>query len=202
MMQIPLKGDYPQTALSNYSMPFLPDPDPYHPKFENVLSVALYDWIKRGGTTVNVQSLVNMLQTPMNFGAGNPQMQRFHLTSSGQVTNDSIAWGQTDFCVSNEQYRATSGLGVISSNQNSYDLQITDFVHQPGTANGGLHAGEPLNLPGLQGTNPNPFANTSSMFENTTWPYIEFLQGAGIRPTYNTEGIAVDFTIRLRPQGS
>jgi len=170
MMQTPLTGDYPQTPLSNYSMPFLPDPDSYHPKFENVFSVAFYDWIKRGGTTVNVQSLINMLQTPMNFGAGSPQMQRFHLTSSGTVTNDSIPWSQTNLCVSNKQYRATSGLGIVSANQNSYDLQITDYVHLPGTTQGGLHAGEPLNVPGTLGNNPNSISYIGgSMFETIKW---------------------------------
>ena len=199
IMQIPKQGDYPQTALSNYSMPFLPDPDPYHPKFENVLSVALYDWIKRGGTTVNVQSVVNMLQTPMNYGIGASQMQRFHLTSSGKITNDVINWGLTNLAVSNNQYRAISGLGLVSANQNSYDLQITDYVHQPGTTNGGLHAGEPLNSPGVLGNNPNAASYAgSSMFENSTWPYEEFLSGSGPRPTYNQEGIAVDLTIRMR----
>jgi hypothetical protein len=198
MMQSPLKGDYPQTALSNYSMPFLPDPDPYHPKFENVFSVALYDWIKRGGTTVNVQSLINMLQTPMSYSGG-PQVERFHLTSSGTVTNDSTAWGQENLCVSNNQFRAISGLGIVSSNKNSYDLQITDYVHLPGRTNGGVHAGEPLDSPGITGTNPNAGSYVGgSMYENLTWPYEEYLPGSGIRQTYNKEGIAVDFTIRMR----
>ena len=197
IMQTPLSGDYPQTALSNYSMPFLPDPDPYHPRFENVFSVALYDWIKRGGTTVNVQSLINMLETPMNYGQGGPQQQRFHLTSSGTVTNDSIPWGQTNLCVSNNQYRAISGVGIASSNGNYYDLQITDYGHLTGKTNGGLHGGEPLNVPGTSGTNANP-STYAGMYENITWPYQEFLTGAGIRQTYNNEGIAADFTIRMR----
>jgi len=102
-------------------------------------------------------------------------------------------------CVSNNQYRAVSGLGIVSSNQNSYDLQITDYGHLPGRTNGGLHAGQPLDSPGITGMNPNAGSYVSgSMFENTTWPYEEFLQGSGIRPTYNKEGIAVDFTVRQR----
>jgi hypothetical protein len=199
MMQTPPNGDYPQTALVNYSIPILPDPDPFHPKFENVISVALYDWLKRGGTGVNVQSLINMLQTPMNYGAGGAQMQRFHLTASGTVTNDSVGWGQQNLCVSNNQYRAISGLGLASSNGNRYDLQITDYVHLAGRARSGIHAGEPLNMPGLTGGNAIASSYSGpSMFENITWSYLEFLAGAGIRPTYNNEGIAVDFTIRMR----
>ncbi len=199
IMQTPLTGDYPQTALSNFQLPALPDASPDHPKFENVFSVAFYDWLKRGGLTVNVQSVINMLLTPMNYGAGGPQQQRFHLTSSGAITNDSIPWGQTDLCVSNKQFRAISGLGIVSSNAYSYDLQITDYVHAPGAAKGGLHAGEPLNVPGTTGANPNAATYTAgSMYENMTWPYQEFLTGSGVRPTYNKEGIAMDFTIRRR----
>jgi hypothetical protein len=47
----------------------------------------------------------------------------------------------------------------------------------------------------------NPAASTyvpGSMFENYTWQYEEYLSGAGLRPTYNSDGIAVDFTIRMR----
>ena len=54
-LQTAAAGDYPQTALSFYTIAGLPDPDPNHPQFENVLSTALYDWLKRGGVTVNVQ---------------------------------------------------------------------------------------------------------------------------------------------------
>jgi hypothetical protein len=199
LMQTPLSGDYPQTALSNYSMPFLPDVDSYHPQFEHVFSVALYDWIRRGGTTINVTSLVNVLQTPMNLGAGGPQQQRFHLTSSGTVTNDTVPCGQTNMSVSNKQYRAITGLGIISTNKNMYDLQITDFVRLPGRTNGGVHAGEPLNVPGTLGNNPASGSYVSgTILENATWTYQEFLSGFGVRPTYNSEGTAVDFTIRMR----
>jgi hypothetical protein len=199
-MQTPTSGDYPQTALSQYSMSFLPDADSAHPQFEHVLSVALYDWLRRGGTNINVQSLITTIQTPMQFTGSGGQIQMFHLTSSGNVTNDSASWGQTDLGVSNKQYRATSGLGIVSANKNSYDLQITDNGRIPGRTNGGLHAGEPLNNPGNNGTNPNSGSYVpGGMFENTTWSYLEYLTGSNaVRPTYNKEGIAVDFTIRMR----
>jgi len=201
MMQSPLTGDYPQTALTNYSMPFLPDPDSAHPQFEHAFSVALYDWIRRGGTNINVSSFVSAMQTPFNASTSGPQMQRFHLTSSGTVTNDSVSWGQENLSVSNNQWRATSGLGIISTNGNNYDLQLTDFGRLLGRTNGGQHAGEPLNYPGQTGANPNSGSYVpGSMFENYTWPYEEYLTGGGgaVRPTYNSEGIAIDFTIRMR----
>ena len=103
-------------------MPFLPDPDSYHPRFENVLSVG-------------------------------------------------------------------------------YDLQITDYVRVPGRKNGGKHAGEPLDFPGVTGMNPSSGSYAGPTFnENITWPYLEFLTASSpsIRPTYDTEGIAVDVTIRMR----
>src|SRR5262249_49488987 len=128
--------------------------------------------------------------------------QRFHLTSTGAITNDSVAWGPTNFCVSNNQFRAISGGGLCSTNNNTYDVQITDFVYQRGRANGGLHAGEPLDYPGPTGTNglssPGPHTG-NTMYENTTWSYQEFQTGsAAVRPTYNTDGIAVDVTFRMR----
>jgi hypothetical protein len=199
IMQTPLTGDYPQTLLSNYSMPFLTTPDPAHPPFENVFSVAFYDWIRAGGTGVNVQSLVSMLTTPFNFGAGGPQVQTFHLTSSGAITNNVTAWSGNNLCVSNNQYRALSGLGIVSTNGNSYDLQITDFMRVLGRTKGGAHAGNPLTNPGQIGANPAGSTYVSgSMYENTTLGYQEFQTGTGVRPTYNQDGVGIDFTIRQR----
>jgi hypothetical protein len=101
--------------------------------------------------------------------------------------------------VSNNQYRALSGLGLVSKNGNSYDLQITDYGRLPGRKNGGIHAGEPLNVPGMMGSNPASASYVAGgMYENTTWSYQEYLTGSGVRPTYNSEGIASDFTIRMR----
>jgi hypothetical protein len=201
LMQSPPNGDYPQTALADYSMPFLPDPVSDHPQFQHVFSVALYDWIKRGGTNINVQSFISMLETPIAYAQGGPQMQRYHLTSSGAVTNDSISWSNENLCVSNDQFRALSGLGLVSTNGHAYDLQITDFVRQSGRINGGLHSGEPLDLPGQTGfyQNAPPYPGPN-ILENTTWPYLEFFKttSGALRPTYMKEGIAMDFTIRMR----
>lgn len=200
LMQTPPDGDYPLSGMDEFALPMLPDTDPAHPRFENVLSVALYDWLKRGGTNVDIQSLVTMMKTPIDYGAGGAQMQRYHITSSGQITNDSVPWGQTNLTVSQKQFRAMSGLGIESSNGNSYDLQITDFVHQPGRTKGGLHAGEPLTWNGPTTNNAVAYAGPNLM-ENTTYPYQAFASGPGsgaLRPTYMTDGIAVDFTVRKR----
>ncbi|MDR3614817.1 MAG: hypothetical protein P4L53_14760 [Candidatus Obscuribacterales bacterium] len=200
LVQTPPNGDYPQTALSPSSLPMLTAGDPAHPSFEDVLSLATYEWIKRGGTMVNVQSLITAFQTPLNFVGSGPQQQRFHLTSTGAVTIDSAPWGQQNFCVSQNQFRALSGAGIVSSNGSKYDLQITDFVHIKGRVYGGKHAGEPLDMPGTTVSNPNPSStNVNIIYENGNWPYCAYLNGGGgsVRPSYNQEGIACDFTFRL-----
>ena len=200
IMQTALAGDYPQTPLSIYSMPYLTSTsDPQHPNFEDVFSVALYDWLRAGGTTVNVQSVITMLSTPFNFGAGGAQTQFFHLTSSGVITNSVTAWAGANFGVSNNQYRALSGLGLNSTNGKHYDLQITDNARVPGRIAGGAHSGQPLTNPAQIGGNATaPPYIAGSMYENTTLPYMEFQSGSGVRPTYNNDGVGVDFTMRMR----
>ena len=214
MMQSPTtaNSDYPEqtTAMTSYQMAFLPDPTPYNPLFTHVLSVAFYDWIRRAGTNVNVQNLVTTMGTPLNMGAGGPQLQLLHITSAGNVyssgnvgssglTCSVIPWTPVDFSVSNNQYRAISGLGLVSSNGNSYDLEIDDYCRVPGLVNGGWHAGEPLNYTGTTGSNPLSASYVaSSITENYTLQYQEYLSGSGIRPTYNSEGIAANFTVRMR----
>jgi hypothetical protein len=230
LLQSPSAGDYPNSTLVSsptFTLPVLAniDPNPAFPIFENILSIGLYDWIRRGGTNVNVQSLANTFNGTINAinyntlgttsgGYPVPQQQRFHLTASGNVTNDVIALPATtpvNMCVSQNQFRAISGMGFTFSEWNNktftrdidYDLQITDYVHQPGRKNGGMHAGEPLTVPGILGSNSTVVPYTvSTMTENTSLQYQEFgssSQTSGVRPTYLNEGISVDFTIRTRP---
>ena len=200
LLQSPPNGDYPQTPIAATTLVAAPGDDTSHPGFENVLSVSTYDWLKHGGTMVNVQSLIQSFQTPFTFIGTGPQQQRIHLTAGGGVQMDCIPWGQTNLCVSHNQYRAISGAGLVSSNGSKYDLQLTDYCHIRGRTNGGKHAGEPLDIPGTSVSNPNPsLVLTNVLNENGTWPYDAFLNGGGgaVRPSYNNEGIAADFTVRL-----
>lgn len=106
----------------------------------------------------------------------------------------------------------------------SYDLYIRDQVYQPGTNLGGRHAGEPMDnvdtalLPGQKdlggggvgaysyiaskGTGKPPvIANQSDFAEGAGFPasyYRQYSVGSGIRPTYQTNGTAID--IRFRRQ--
>ena len=214
--QTPLNGDYPQTALSTYSMPiFLTSPindkDPTHPLFQHVLSTALYDWLKQGGPTVNVNNFVQAFINNFGGGVNGPQVQRYHLRPDGSVQNDVLTLNPVvNDCVSNNQFRATTGLGYSCNSvapYDTYDLQIIDFVRTQSLANGGKHAGRPLDYnPGSLQPNPNPVVPSyATIFEDPTLKYQTFLLGPGggaVRSTYNNEGIAVDFTIRLRPQPS
>ena len=108
--------------------------------------------------------------------------------------------------VSQNQPRAISGLGWLCSVDpfDSYDLQIIDYVRTPGRIHGGKHAGQPLDYsPGALAANPNPTPSPfPNLFENPALQYQAFINGSDVRSTYDHEGVAVDFTIRLRPQPS
>ena len=106
----------------------------------------------------------------------------------------------------------------------NYDLYIRDQVYQPGSNLGGRHAGEPLDnvdtaaRPGgcqlggggmgaysyvasKQNGKPPIVANQSDFGEGAGYPvsyYRQYSVGTGIRPTYQTNGTAVD--IRFRRQ--
>lgn len=204
VLQTPLTGDYPQTPLSNMVITNLPVSDPYHPPFGQALSIAFYDWIRRAGTTVNVQSLITTLNTPLLTGRAGPQIHQFEATPQGDIAYSVYAAPQEDLSVSQKQWRAISGLAFTSqSNGMSYDLQITDFVNQPGRINGGKHGGEPLPFNGpVQPYPPSSSAFIPSYYENVSWSYLTFPTappGGAVRTTYKTTGMAVDFTFRPHP---
>lgn len=205
-LQSPRGGDYPNSPLTFISMPFLPGTDPNHPAFRDVFSLGLYDWLRRGGTRVNVQAVINMLNNSFVSTVNGPQIQQYHMTSQGAITNDAVAAVNQNLCVSQNQYRAISGLGLKSENGSYYDLQITDYGYVPGNTNGGKHGGEPLDAPGTTVMNSNTAGYTgNTLFENPTLAYQSFTTGpagGGPRPTYITDGIGLDYTLRKRPSFS
>jgi hypothetical protein len=204
-LQTPLGGDYPQVALTPLVLPntlFPTGLDGGHPQFSYLLSIAFYDWVRRAGAVVNVQNLVNTLNAPLTVMPG-PQIHNYQMQPDGSIKYTSYAAPLQNYVVSNNQWRALSGLGFNSSNHSQYDLQISDFAWQEGRMYGGKHGGEPLDRPGVLIANANPFAATpaTAEFENPNWMYEAFLPGQNnvTRPSYQSEGIACDFTFRLRP---
>jgi hypothetical protein len=201
-LQTPLGGDYPQVSLSPLTLPSTLFPSGLnggHPQFTYLLSVAFYDWVRRAGEVVNVQNLVNTLNAPLTAMNG-PQIHNFQMMPDGTIQYTSYVAPQQNYSVSNNQWRALSGEGFASTNGNQYDLQITNFVYQSGRMYGGKHGGEPLDNPGKLIANPHPFgvSMATAIFENSSWNYQSFLAGPNnvTRPTYQSEGIACDFTFR------
>ncbi len=208
LLQTPLQGDYPDTPLSPFSISLIPAASPTHPQFDSLVSVGFYDWLRRAGTNLNLTQLMNVLTTPLPYSGNGPQVLCFDVQTDGTIKCTNRAATQTNLCVSQRQWAAISGLGLDSAqvkNINTtlyYDLQITDFTYQPGRINGGKHGGEPLSYPGIMKANPNAANNVvQTLLENSQLMYRSFLTNSGsnyVRPTYNTPGIAFDFTFRLR----
>ncbi len=109
--------------------------------------------------------------------------------------------------------------------EDTWDVYIRDQVYQPGKSTGGRHAGEPLDnddtamaplnmqfvahglgaksyIAGPKGTGKTPILSNQSDFAETSgFPasyYKQYATGSGKRPTYLTNGTAVD--IRFRRQ--
>jgi hypothetical protein len=98
--------------------------------------------------------------------------------------------------VSHKQYRALTGIAV-REDKKYYDLVVKDYVAQPGRINGGIHAGEPLPfVPSADDAEPpSPtIAEDSSLIQR-----FPTNTGSDIgRPTFNTDGIAVEIRFRKR----
>ncbi len=207
VLQSPSAGDYPETPLSSFSVVTVPGQSKTHPQFTYLISVAFYDWLRRAGSNVNVTQLMQTLGKPLNYSGNGGQTIAFQVQPNGSIKSTVNSFAQTNLCVSQNQWRAISGLGLntaLTSNPavRYYDLQLTDFVYQEGRIKGGMHAGEPLPIPGILKANPNGKTTTiQTMWENTTWSYQSFQTASGsvLRPTYQNPGAAVDLTFRLRP---
>ncbi len=196
-VQSPNGGDYPGTALKDF-YPRVVNDD--HPQFGKMVSLAFYDWLRRGREHIDVASLINTLNNPLSksIAVGLPQKHQFSIEPNGTVSCVIVSdTPTTALAVSDHQYRAESGLVILSSNKKVYDAFLRDFVYQPGRINGGIHAGEPINQPlptvagggmgGLLDENP---ANT-----------VVFSTGPGggdVRPTYQTKGVAVQLRLKAR----
>jgi len=207
LLQTSLNGDYPITPLSSFRISSLPNADPSHPPFTQLVSIAFYDWVRRAGTNINITSLLTALKNPLQYSGNGPQIHMFQVQPDGTVSYTVATMPQVNRCVSQNQWRAISGLGFDCPSANGksvdcFDLQLTNFVYQEGRIKGGKHGGEPLPNPGVLTTNPaGAVATAPTLLENTAWPYQSFSTNTGtpvVRPTYNKEGIAVDLAFRLR----
>ncbi|MGH9547988.1 MAG: hypothetical protein ACRD3W_01385, partial [Terriglobales bacterium] len=198
-VQMAMNGDYPGSPLTTYKLPELNILAQDHPTYGNAISIAYYDWIRRCGTKLDVSAVVNMLNNPLNAGAA--QMHQFQMTPDGAIDYQVLGPQTVTLPVSDKQWRAIEGLGYASANMHLYDVQLTDFVYQPGRIQGGLHGGEPMSGKVMPGTPPPPGPPVQNFYPPPANPYFAFLTGPGggtVRPTYTKTGMAVDVTFRQR----
>lgn len=168
-------GDYPEKSLTNnFVLPYwAADPNvqapfsPQHPYATQAMSLAIYDWIRLGGATVNIQELQNFFNNSSFNQAPLTQAQIYFFemtpivnaqgvpTSQIVLTNNMLVppavagaapANQTVLSrqVSENQWLAISGAAIKSANGLYYDLDIKDNVYTPGPTAGGQHAGQPL----------------------------------------------------------
>jgi hypothetical protein len=142
-------GDYPEFPLTNHwSFPSIVLPPtilPQHPRVIYPLSIAIYDWIRRGGARVNVQAVISWFKSTPFTATPNSAIYAFEFDSSGNIQTTLVDCPAIlSRRVSQNQWIAIAGGALLSSTGLYYDLEIKDFVYQPGTSKGGCHGGEPL----------------------------------------------------------
>ncbi len=196
-VQSPLGGDYPNTTLNDFYPRVIND---NHPRFGKMVSLAFFDWLRRGREHINVASLIDTLNSPLSksLGASVPQKHQFSVAQDGTISYVVVDdTPTTALAVSDHQYRAESGMVIFSSNKKTYDAFLRDFVYQPGRINGGIHAGEPINSP----MPTIPGGGISNLLDEHAVNSIVFTTGPGggaTRPTYQTKGVAVQLRFKTR----
>jgi hypothetical protein len=149
-LETPVNGDYPTSPLSAMVLPLLKPPS--FPPVGQVMSVAFYDWLRRSGPNINMQSVADMLNSRFDttIGTKQGQMHIYEKNAQGTINYKSVSVPPTeDIPISNKQWRMMSGYPVSDTslsktNPTNYDLIVKDYVFQPGRIEGGIHAGEPL----------------------------------------------------------
>lgn len=196
-------GDFPNTPLTTFNHPVSTRKNPM---MSEVVMLALYDWVRRAGTRVDIESLGNMFTT--NFAAANNfDLHSFQWTPAGTVDYKVLPGNSKIFLpVSENQWSAVSGLAFGSGlpgkpSYRVFDAYVTDYVYQAGRQLGGRHAGEPLAVQGLfTGTaTPSGTAATNSLYALKM--YATFPNGPGggaIRDSYKGNNIAVAIRLHYR----
>lgn len=159
----PIGGDYPNSGGVLTPLPWPIASGGSNPPISFVFSGAMYDWLKRGGTKVDISSVQTMMTT--GFGATVPaskgQSNIYFIKQDGTIGNAQTPIEPIPYMVMSEkQMLAQSKGALISSEPIKYDVYIRDQVFHPGRPNGGGHGGEPLDNPifaaAIAGTAPPP----------------------------------------------
>ncbi len=194
----PTLNDFPPDPMADTILSGFVDT---HPLMSELASQSIYDWLRRMGPRVNVQSLFDALSKDLDKGGGPGLMHIFEPDQNGKIQyRTTVKDPLIGMPVSQKQWRATSGLAVHQANTPNkfYDVYIRDFVAQPGRIQGGMHGGEPFPIfdSSIAATTPLEF----SLADERLSTFYRFPSGGGSgeRPTYRKSGIAVDIKFRSR----
>jgi hypothetical protein len=174
---------------------------------EDLMKRGLYDWLKRGGSRVDVQAFLDMLSNkfPQGPSSTTPQIVRYNINKAGNIDATVVETGSRYFLpVSNNQFFARTEMAVKGDNQKFYDLFIRDYVFKAGrgSASGGLHAGEPLLVNDFMGPPAQPDepkgTYNKGLDQDPNLAASFPTSPGGKRETYLKPGVAVEFKLRLR----
>jgi len=138
--------DYPQGKVGGTIVGWAPSAS-------QMWSRVLYDWLRRGGPTVNVKAAVEMqtdaiAPTFASDKLGFINVYTFYSTgtSKGWIKKCSLEANPRIYgMVSDQQICATSVDAFLATSRGyPFDVTFIDNVYRPGTATGGKHGGEPL----------------------------------------------------------
>ncbi|MDR3616456.1 MAG: hypothetical protein P4L53_23045 [Candidatus Obscuribacterales bacterium] len=191
----PLAGDYPPSPLTPTVLSTMTD---QHPSLGDVLSLTIYDWIRRQGCRFDVSSLMLAFNNQLGsrLPTTSPQKFLFEANAQGTIVQTASADNPTAANpVSQMQFKALSGLAMHTAPSQFFDVVVKDYCYQPGTGQGGLHAGEPFggstNVTSGGGSGLSIDENTTSTSLFPTGP-----ASGAVRPTYDHQGIACEIRFK------
>jgi hypothetical protein len=165
-----------------------------------VMPVAFYDWIRRGGPHVHIDALMNALNNSFDTKLGGAAQTHFYeVAPDGSLTYTVQPMpANVTTVISQNQYYAVSGFAVHSSNGQAYSAYIKDFSYQPGRQQGGDHAGEPLDIANAPVAGGSKSSKATTQLTQASMSRRIFRRGppgGAVRPTYNQMGIAVEIEL-------
>jgi hypothetical protein len=115
-----------------------------------IWSSSFYDWLRRGGTKVDINSIKAAVSTPFPslVPANKGQANVFGFNSDGTVRTGQLSIQPMPYMsISENQFVAVSKDAFTSSEPVKYDIIVRDQANVRGRMNGGRHGGEPLDNP-------------------------------------------------------
>lgn len=193
----PPDEDSPPSRLVEIVPPSFSDP---HPPFGVILTLGVYDWIRRQGSNLNVASLFAAFKTPFPVVLGSAREEQFQADAQGMVQHLSIPLpAKLIKAISHHQLYSRSGITLLPGGNPSLliDMYMKDNVYQPGRIQGGIHAGEPLGVSNI--ILPPPAGIGRYIDENNkTYDYPNGPNGGLTRPEYLSTGDAVNLLFNPR----